>query len=303
GLNESVDDAYVDAIYDGMLAVAGRFGVEIVGGDTVRSPREIVIDVAIMGQADSPVTRAGARPGDLIAVTGYLGASAAGLGWLLRCQEEVKHRREVSRKEAGRTGAGGKAAGSYPPWSGGTAGSHPSWAGGGAAGFHPSWAGGAAVSSYPSWAEELIRAHLEPLPRVLEGAALARSGAVTAMMDISDGLANEVNHIAEESGVGAVVYAADVPISEATAAAARALRRDPLDWALFGGEDYELVFTFPRDRTEAASRALASVGGRLYVVGEIVPSEKGVRLAMASGETRVLSRAGYDHFAAPTPCP
>lgn len=260
GLNESVDDAYVDAVYDGMLAVAERFGVEIVGGDTVKSPHAIVIDVAIMGQADSPVTRAGARPGDLVAVTGPLGASAAGLAWLLH--------------------------------------SFSSGEGGGAEGSHPSCEGvPQAVGAHSSWAQELIRAHLEPMPRVPEGRALAASGAVTAMMDISDGLANEVNHIAEESGVGAVVFAAQIPISDATAAAGRALGRDPLHWALFGGEDYELVFTFKRDQTEAACRCLASVGGRLHVVGEIVPSERGVKLVAASGETTDLSPAGYDHFA------
>jgi len=312
GLNESVDDAYVDAVYDGMLAVAERFGVEIVGGDTVKSPHAIVIDVAIMGQADSPVTRAGARPGDLVAVTGPLGASAAGLAWLRRCleREEGHGRRDVGGEDAGRAGAGAEMDGYYTSWSSTTAGSQPSWACGGAAGSHPSseggvtggshpssWTGSPAVGVHPSWAQELVRAHLEPMPRVPEGRALAASGAVTAMMDISDGLANEVNHIAEESGVGAVVFAAQIPISDATAAAGRALGRDPLHWALFGGEDYELVFTFKRDQTEAASRCLASVGGRLHVVGEVVPSERGVKLVTASGETTDLSPAGYDHFA------
>ncbi|HHY32856.1 MAG TPA: thiamine-monophosphate kinase [Firmicutes bacterium] len=316
GLNESVDDSYVDAVYDGMLAVAERFGVEIVGGDTVKSPHAIVIDVAIIGQADSPVTRAGARPGDLVAVTGPLGASAAGLAWLLHCleREEGHDRRDVGGEDAGRGGAGvemsdyhhpsqlGAATASHPPQTrGGAARSHPSALEGGAEGSHPSYVGGGpAVGAHPSWAQELVRAHLEPMPRVPEGHALAASGAVTAMMDISDGLANEVNHIAEESGVGVVVYAADVPISEATAAAGRALGRDPLHWALFGGEDYELVFTFKRDQTEAASRCLASVGGRLYVVGEIVPSERGVKLVTASGKTTDLSPAGYDHFATRT---
>ncbi|MGE5584934.1 MAG: thiamine-phosphate kinase [Bacillota bacterium] len=244
GLDGDVDDTYVDDIYDGMLAVARRFGVELVGGDTVSSPKALVIDVAIIGQADVPVTRAGARPGDLIAVTGCLGASAAGLEWLLR-----------SRR------AGGE-------------------------------------EPQPSWAQELVWAHLEPVPRVREGEALSRSRAVTAMMDISDGLASEVNHIAEESGVGTLVHAADIPISKATLSAARALGRDPLDWALFGGEDYELVFTFPRDRLETVSGALVSLGRHLHVVGEVVSCEEGVRLVSASGESRVLARAGFDHFAA-----
>jgi thiamine-monophosphate kinase len=280
GLNNSVGDAYVDAIYDGMLAVAERFVVEIVGGDTVKSPQAIVIDVAIMGQADSPVTRAGARPGDLVAVTGHLGASAAGLAWLLHCRTDDAVA-SPSQSGTSRTMASPRRPRTTD------------------SGVSAAISSGPASLASPTWVEELVRAHLQPMPRVPEGQALAQSGAVTAMMDISDGLANEVNHIAEESGVGAVVYAVDVPISEATASAARALGRDPLDWALFGGEDYELVFTFPRDRMETVSRALAAVGGRLQVVGEILPGERGVSLAMAGGETRALSRAGYDHFAVP----
>ena len=281
GLDEHVDDAYVEGIYDGMLAVARRFGAEIVGGDTVRSPKAFVIDVAIIGQVDAPVARSGARPGDLIAVTGCLGASAAGLEWLLHGRRAGQFTKtEVVKGREGRPSGRSPDDAEVAEYS------------------RPGMLRSSSEEPQPPWVQEVVRAHLEPVPRVPEGGVLARSGAVTAMMDVSDGLASEVNHIAEESGVGALVYAADIPISEATLAAARVLGRDPLRWALFGGEDYELVFTFPRDRLKTVSGALVSLGGHLHVVGEVVSCEEGVRLVSASGESRVLARAGFDHFAA-----
>ncbi|MGE5571402.1 MAG: hypothetical protein ACM3ZU_00055 [Bacteroidota bacterium] len=101
----------------------------------------------------------------------------------------------------------------------------------------------------------------------------------------------------KESGVGALVHAADIPISKPTLSAARALGLDPFDSALFGGEDYELVFSFPRDRLETVSGALVSLGRHLHVVGKVVSYEEGVRLVLASGEVMVLARAGFDRFA------
>ena len=282
GLDEHVDDAYVEGIYDGMLAVARRFGAEIVGGDTVRSPKAFVIDVAIIGQVDAPVARSGARPGDLIAVTGCLGASAAGLEWLLHGRRAGQFTKtEVVKGREGRPSGRSPDDAEVAEYS------------------RPGMLRSSSEEPQPPWVQEVVRAHLEPVPRVPEGGVLARSGAVTAMMDVSDGLASEVNHIAEESGVGALVYAADIPISEATLAVARALGRDPLGWALFGGEDYELVFTFPRDRLEVVYQALVSLGGRPHIVGEVVPSEKGVKLVPPDGEARVLPPAGYNHFAVP----
>ena len=84
GLADWVDDTYVEGIYKGMLDIAQRFGVRLIGGDTVSSPKAMVLNIAILGSADSPVTRSGAAPGDLIAVTGCLGRSAAGLACLRR---------------------------------------------------------------------------------------------------------------------------------------------------------------------------------------------------------------------------
>ncbi|MBC7341266.1 MAG: thiamine-phosphate kinase [Clostridia bacterium] len=250
GLSHDIDDAYVDEIYQGLAAVASRFGVKVVGGDIVKSPGPLVVDVAILGESDHPVTRSGARPGDLIGVTGYLGSSAAGLAWL---QSQARPAR-------------------------------------------PSPIGSPTPVSTPPWAQELVRAHLEPIPRVEEGRQLAATGAVSAMMDISDGLASEINHIAEEGQVGAILYGEDVPISQATLAAAEALGADPLSWALFGGEDYQLVFTFAPEARACISKALKRLESRFWVVGKILPQEQGIRLVRRDGSAEQLLPQGYNHF-------
>jgi thiamine-monophosphate kinase len=142
---------------------------------------------------------------------------------------------------------------------------------------------------------ELVQAHLEPLPEVALGPALAGTGLVTAMIDMSDGLASDLAHICEESGVGALVDAEALPVSEATREAARLFGLDPLRWAIAGGEDYRLLFTAPAAvsrQIEALARH--SVGGRLVRVGEIVAGQ-GVILRSAGRES-TIGFQGYDHF-------
>ena len=88
------------------------------------------------------------------------------------------------------------------------------------------------------------------------------------MEDVSDGLASEVQHICEQSNVGAVIYADNVPIKDETRKAARAVHKNALDYALYGGEDFELVFT-------VSEKNLSKVRG--YLVGEIT-KDKGIKI-------------------------
>ncbi|MEW6661298.1 MAG: thiamine-phosphate kinase [Bacillota bacterium] len=243
GATDLTSDKEVEELYQGMVQMAHSSGASLVGGDTVRSPGGVVIDVVVIGEADYPVTRGGARPGQLVGVTGQLGASAAGLGWLKA-----------------------KKAGPVP---------------------------GGLPSGYEA---EVVAAHLAPAPRVAAGQALAASGAVSAMIDISDGLASEVNHIAAQSAVGIEIELGRLPVGEATQAVARLLGVDLLGWVLEGGEDYELLFAFSADRLEAVRGALAACNTPFHIIGRVLPKEKGVTLIDPSGNRRPLEPRGYSHF-------
>lgn len=89
----------------------------------------------------------------------------------------------------------------------------------------------------------LIDRHYLPHPRIAEGMSLARTDGVHAMMDISDGIGSDIRHIMEESGVGAEIDVDRLPLSDELRAYCRRFGADPLDFALNGGEDYELLFT------------------------------------------------------------
>lgn len=144
-----------------------------------------------------------------------------------------------------------------------------------------------------SWAGlELLRAgktgytdyHLEPSCRLEEARKLAPH--VNGMIDVSDGLASEVLHICQQSGVGAVVEKEKIPISEKTRETGVLLDKDPYRWALSGGEDFELVFTLPESELKSIK------GVRYTVVGEII---KEGRYLMDAGK-KVELKGGYDHF-------
>jgi thiamine-monophosphate kinase len=101
------------------------------------------------------------------------------------------------------------------------------------------------------------------------------------MTDVSDGIASEVRNIAAQSGTGACLYRNDIPLSKGITESARSLGDDPLDYALFGGEDFALVYTIsPSDKAKAKGT----------IIGEITDSP-GVFL-----DGIELTRFGYDHF-------
>ncbi|MCL6634422.1 MAG: thiamine-phosphate kinase [Peptococcaceae bacterium] len=138
------------------------------------------------------------------------------------------------------------------------------------------------------------RAHAAPRPRVWEGRFLARRG-ISAMDDISDGLASEMHEICGASGVGCLIRPEQVPIDPRVREVAARAGVDPLQWALYGGEDLELVFTAEPGvgeniRQEAAGEELA-----LYQVG-VITAAGGVCLERPGGEVLPLPRGGYDHF-------
>jgi thiamine-monophosphate kinase len=132
-----------------------------------------------------------------------------------------------------------------------------------------------------------VSSHLEPRCRLREARKIAHW--CNAMIDVSDGLASEVNHICDRSKVGAVVHEEDIPVSKNTTESAKKVGKDPLDFALSGGEDFELVFTVPKRHLKRIH-----IDCPLTVVGEIVEEKRGASIEK-NGRLRPL-KGGYDHF-------
>jgi len=145
-------------------------------------------------------------------------------------------------------------------------------------------------------AEELAVAHRRPTPRVAEGRWLGQAPGVHAMMDLSDGLATDLGHICRESGVGARVMTDRLPTAESVRQAARALGRNPIEWAAAGGEDYELLVTCAPEAAAALARGLREATGTpLTVVGEIEGGKSGIHWIGADGEPLAVG-SGFEHF-------
>jgi len=140
--------------------------------------------------------------------------------------------------------------------------------------------------------ERLLSAHLRPQPPLALGREAAAAG-VRCAIDVSDGLLQDIGHLCEASGVGALVRADDVPVSDALRSA---YPQEALQLACTGGEDYQLVLTGP---PELLRRAESVSGVPLSFVGEIVEDAgRGVRLLDASGGEIDFGTAGWDHLRA-----
>lgn len=137
----------------------------------------------------------------------------------------------------------------------------------------------------------LARRYRLPEPRLALGAALV--GVASACMDVSDGLVQDVGHLARGAGLAAVIEAARVPLSEAAAAAVAA---DPalLARCLTGGDDYELAFAAAEEAEAAVRAAAARSGVAVTRIGRFAEGA-GVRVAAEGGATMPLARGGWSH--------
>ena len=143
--------------------------------------------------------------------------------------------------------------------------------------------------------EALTEAQLRPRPHLRAGRLLAKEGLATALIDTSDGIATDLYHICQASGVGARLPAAGVPVSPRVTAAAPHLGRDPLDLALTGGDDYLLLFTCPAEAAGRLPESFSRAGlAPPLPLGRIVEGDR-VILETSAGEVDI-SGQGYDHF-------
>lgn len=129
--------------------------------------------------------------------------------------------------------------------------------------------------------------HLRFIPRVEEARFLVRKYSLSAMIDISDGLASDLNQITRSSSVGAVIYEALIPVSR------RALLRD----ALFYGEDFELLFTLPvREARRFSAFNKKPIITPFTQIGEIMDRRFGVKIVDRRGRIKPLKPNGFRHF-------
>lgn len=243
GVPEDVwETSFIDDFYGGLLALARQYDVHLIGGDTSSTPEKIVIDSVALGECGNglAVTRSGAKSGDQIFVTGYLGGAAAGLRLIER--------------------------GAHLPSEG---------------------------SDDLHLVDHVMLRQLRPEPRVGWGMVLGQERLATAMIDISDGLSSDLNHLCSESSVGALLDSSLIPIDQKVADLCGRRALDPLQLALHGGEDFELLFTVGPDKVSRLPRRVDGIS--ITHIGEIQDASEGIKISEGS-RVWELASGGWRHF-------
>jgi len=144
---------------------------------------------------------------------------------------------------------------------------------------------------------KLKQAHLSPCPRLEEGRTIAESELANCMMDISDGLSGDLAKICEESNVGALIWEEKIPMSKETFAFAKSIGKNPLDFAIHGGEDYELLLTaLPENVDTIIGKVKKKTETKVTEIGEIKDKEFCIKIAKTDGKVAPLNIYGWDHF-------
>ena len=138
--------------------------------------------------------------------------------------------------------------------------------------------------------EILVKKHLMPFPQLNYGEIIANYA--NSMNDISDGLASEANEISTASEVGIMLKENKMPVLKETKEVAKVFQKDVLDYVLFGGEDYQLVFTITPEKLTQLQGELID----LTIVGEVCSSFNGVKLERNDGTIIDIKSKGYNHF-------
>ncbi len=275
-LPRSLPQAWVSRFLGGLATLAQKHGVLLAGGDTAESPDGVLADIVLVGTVPKgkAILRSGARPGDRIYVSGALGASAAAVLQFqsLRHPERPRFRPRAEGSRVERIRPTGNETLVAPPLA-------RSVRQGGD--FDVLRSGNKPTPRfYPR--------HFYPEPRLDLGRILREKHLVTAMIDLSDGLSTDLAHICEESKVGAEISADLIP----RARVGKAAREVPLDLALHGGEDYELLFTAPPKKRIPSQIA----GVPLTCIGVITRSSlPAIFLRDAEGVSHLVAR-GWEHF-------
>ena len=245
GVPEDVwETEFVERLYDGLLDLATRYGVQLIGGDISRTNERIVIDSIVSGEcaAGKAVMRSGARAGDQVFVTGSLGAAAAGL----RLIERGAHLAEQNLADED-----------------------------------------------SQKLDHVLLRQLRPEARVGWGIVLGEERLATSMIDLSDGLSSDLNRLCKASNVGALIDSSLLPIDDRVTELCGRRALDPLQLALHGGEDFELLFTV---KPEDVARLPKRVDGvEIKRIGEITDASYDVRVSEGA-RVWELKPGGWVHF-------
>lgn len=229
----------------GLAKALGAEGAAVVGGNLTAVEGDEWWSLTLLGSVapGRAWTRAGARAGDLLAVTGWPGRAAAGLA-LARLGSPAAF--QAAHEEAWRP---------------------------------------------------LLEAWLRPRARVALALALAPAGAVTAAIDVSDGLTGDLAHLCEASGVGCEVHPRSLPVDPLLERAAAALGLSVAALRYGPSDDYELLLAVDPGRRDACERAARESGTPLSFAGRFTDRRGELTLVTGDGARMPLDVRGFDHFA------
>jgi thiamine-monophosphate kinase len=234
GIPRSLRQSDAEELGDGLNAGAREYGAYVIGGDTGEAS-DLVINLSVFGisRKGKLMLRSGAKPGDLLAVTGPFGKPPAGLKILV---DNFKASKEIKKT--------------------------------------------------------LVQSVLMPHARLKEGLVLSQTGAVSAAIDSSDGLAWSLHEIARASKVGVLI--SSLPVAKEAARFARINELDPSALALYGGEEYELILAVKPRLWSKAEKAVEKLGGKLVKIGKTTAGKN--VLMETRGKHVLIAPKGYEHF-------
>ncbi len=237
GLSRREDEEFLKGIMDGFEGAEDEFKIALIGGNLSASDK-LFLDITVLGEVEPHimVKRTGARPGDIIYISGTVGDAALGL--------RILKRGKKSQRE-----------------------------------------------------DYLISRYISPQPRLSLGRELALMGLPTSMIDISDGVILDIERITVEYGLGADIYLEHLPISPDYRTSVSSFAQEPYELALSGGEDYELLFTSPREKTEEIREISMKLGVEITEIG-CVTDKPLLRVLDSDGKDIRVKHRGFIHFSA-----
>ena len=227
GIPKNISVDFVKELFNSIKNTCDKYGIHLSGGDTVGA-KDITISVTLAGICDKPISRAGAKNGDLIFVTGTFGDSVAGLEILSKAKKNLT-----------------------------------------------------------SCERNLIKKHLVPQARLKEANLISKAIKITSMTDSSDGLFKSIELLTENKG--AVINMEKIPLSQNLIKYTNKDYNKLYNCALFGGEEFELVFTINKKDKTKLEKLLPNVTCIGYI-------NNGKVTYLQNGKPKKVKYNGYKHF-------